>query len=154
MAGAPELTDEELLHVARTANLGEVQQAQVAVQRADDFAVLEYAEEMVEDHSEAVSEAQEIEQEEGLVPEPNPVSQVLQNESTQILATLQTASDEEFDLVYMNSQVAVHQEVLTLLEDVLIPEADNVELEDYLLDMREDVQEHLQMAESIVDLLE
>lgn len=125
MAGAPALVDEEILHIARTANLGEVQQGQIAVQRADDPAVFDFADDMVDDHSEAVTEADDVATSEDLPPRSNPVSEMLQTESEQIVVTLQSASDEEFDLVYMNAQVTAHQDVLTLLDDALIPQTEN-----------------------------
>lgn len=50
---------------------------------------------------------------------------MLQTESDQIVVTLQGASDEEFDLVYVNAQVTAHQDVLTLLDDALIPQTEN-----------------------------
>lgn len=154
MAGAAALTDEEILHAARTANLGEVEQAQVALLRADDPLVVDFAEMMVDEHSEAVTAAQALADEEDLTPESNIVSQAVQFQSAQIISMLEAASDEEFDRVYMEAQVMVHEEVLTLLDDTLIPQADNAALESYLSGLEMHVSEHLEAAESIVETLE
>lgn len=152
--GAAELSDEEVLHAARTANLGEVEQAEIALMRADDPDVVEFAETMLEDHSEAASAAEELADVEDLTFRPNPVSAMLRAESNQIIAMLEAASDSEFDLVYMNAQVAAHEEVSMLLSNTLIPEAENAALESYLVNMRTHVSTHLASAESIVDSLE
>lgn len=154
MAGATALTDEAVLHVARTANIGEVDQAEVALLRADDELVVDFAELMIQEHSSAIAMAQSLADSEDLTPEANPLSQMLQADSSQTVLMLQAASDAEFDLVYMESQVTAHEEVLTLLDDTLIPEADNAALETYLLDLRVHVSEHLESAESIVEALE
>ena len=79
---------------------------------------------------------------------------MLRADSNQIVAMLEAASDSEFDLVYMNAQVAAHEEVSMLLTNSLIPEAENAALESYLLNMSTHVSMHLESAESIVDSLE
>lgn len=154
MAGAAALIDEEILHVARTANIGEVEQAQIAVMRSGDPLVLDFAEMMVQEHTSAIAMAQSLAAAEDLPPESNPISLMLQAESAQIIGTLQSASAEEFDLVYMESQVIAHEEVLTLLEDILILQTDNPALETYLSSLRTHVSDHLASAESIVETLE
>ncbi len=154
MAGAAALVDEELLHAARTANIGEVDQAEVALLRADDPLVVDFAEMMVAEHSSAIAMAQSLADSEDLTPKSNPISRMLQAESEQVILTLEAASDEEFDLVYMESQVTAHEEVLALLEDTLIPQADNAALETYLSTLRVHVAEHLESAETIIEALE
>lgn len=154
MAGAAALTDEEVLHAARTASIGEVEQAEVALLRADDPLVVDFAELMVAEHSSAIAMAQSLADSEDLTPEQNPISQMLQANSAQIILELEAASDDEFDRVYMESQVVAHEEVLTLLDDTLIPQADNAALETYLMGTRTHVSEHLESAESIVETLE
>ena len=122
MAGAAVLMDEEILHAARTANMGEVEQAEIALMRADDADVLDFAEMMVDEHSDAVTSANDLAEAEDLDPAPNPVSQMLRSDSERIIMMLEDADDAEFDLVYMNAQVMAHQEVLMLLDDTLIPQ--------------------------------
>ena len=154
MAGAAALSDEEVLHAARTASIGEVEQAEVALLRADDPLVVDFAELMVAEHSSAIALAQSLADSEDLTPEQNPISRMLQSDSERIILELEAASDEEFDRVYMESQVAAHEEVLALLDDTLIPQADNTALETYLMSTRTHVSEHLESAESIVDTIE
>src|SRR5690606_30939147 len=91
---------------------------------------------------------------EDLVLTTNPVSQMLQDESQEIIMMLDTATDEEFDLVYMHSQVTAHQRVLEVLSDQLLTQADNSELDSYLMQMQTSVEEHLESAEAIVEELE
>lgn len=154
MAGAAALTDEAVLHAARTASIGEVEQAEVALLRADDPLVVDFAELMVAEHSSAIALAQSLADSEDLTPEQNPISRMLQADSARIILELEAANDEEFDRVYMESQVTAHEEVLILLDDTLIPQADNAALETYLMSTRTHVSEHLESAESIVETLE
>lgn len=154
MAGAPVLLDEEILHIVRTANLGEVDQAEIAVVRADDADVVDFAQTMVEDHGDGAEAAEALAEAEDLTLQPNSVSAMLRAESMATVGLLQSASDEEFDLVYMDAQVAAHTEVLSLLEDTLIPQADNPALEAFLVETRTHVSEHLESAESILEALE
>lgn len=154
MAGAAPLSDDEVLHVIRTANLGEVEQAEIALMRADDPDVLEFAETMLEEHTLGVEAAELLAQAEELTFRPNPVSTALRGEAMVTMGLLQVASDDEFDRVYMDVQVAAHAQLLTLLEDTLIPQADHPGLQTYLSVTKVLVGEHLESAESIAEALE
>ena len=146
MAGAAFLMDGEILHAVRTANMGEVEQSEIAVTRGDD----EFAQMMVDEHSAAVAAADDLADAQGITPQPNSVSQDLQSESERIITMLEAAQGDAFDLVYLNAQVTAHQEVLALLDDTLIPQADNVALAEFLTDTRTNVSNHLVLAEALL----
>lgn len=150
MAGAAFLMDGEILHAVRTANMGEVEQSEIAVTRGDDDDVREFAQMMVDDHSAAVAAADDLADAQGITPQPNSVSQDLQSESERIITMLEAAQGDAFDLVYLNAQVTAHQEVRALLDDTLIPQADNVALAEFLTDMRTHVSNHLVLAEALL----
>jgi putative membrane protein len=104
---------------------------------------------MVTEHGAALATGSTLAQEIGLTS--NPISVDLQMESATIVAQLQAAPEAEFDELYIASQVAVHQQVLGLLDEELIPQADNEELSEYLDTIRASVAAHLEEAEDLLD---
>ena len=152
--GRVSLTDEQILHVALTANIAEVEQAQVAIERASSSQVQDFAEMMMEAHSTAVKEANTLFADEQVTPADSDTSEMLQAQSGDMVSTLNAAADEAFDLVYMNGQVALHEQVLDILNRQLIPQADNAALDSYLTALQVDVATHLAQAEDLVEQLE
>jgi putative membrane protein len=150
---AASLSDPQVLDVAITANAGEVSQAEIAVMRANAEEVRTFAEMMLEDHSAATADAATLGEEEGITPATNPVSNNLRTKAMATVALLEDASEEDFDRVYMESQVMAHQEVLAMLNAQLIPQADSAALTAFLTDMRNKVQAHEQEAEEILNEL-
>jgi putative membrane protein len=150
---AASLSDPQVLDVAITANAGEVSQAEIAIMRANAEEVRTFAEMMLEEHSAAAADAATLGEEEGITPATNPVSNNLRTKAMATVSLLEDASEEDFDRVYMESQVMAHQEVLAMLNAQLIPQADNAALTAFLTDMRNKVQAHEQEAEEILNQL-
>lgn len=150
------LTDPEILHVVIVANTGEVEQGQIAEKSAQTPEVQAFAEMMIEHHSAGKAEAVALAEQLDLTPDGNPVSSMLQAKSDQIVMTLEAAADmpDTFDQVYMESQVMVHAEVLTLIDEVLLPQAEEEDVAALLTMMRAQVQTHLEEAETILEELE
>lgn len=149
-----ELTDGEILQVVETANAGEVEQGELAAGRAQDAAVVAFAELMVTEHNAALEDGEDVAADTGIEPEESSLSQMLAAESDATIATLEETDEAEFDLAYMQAQVTVHQKVLALLDERLIPQADDEALVTYLEDVRTHVENHLSEAEDIVADLE
>lgn len=145
------LNDGQVLHVTATMNQGEIDQATVALARAAADDVRQFAALMLAEHGDALEAATELGEELGLVE--NLVSARLQDESAAIVNQLESASDAEFDALYMHSQVTVHARVLTLLDEQLIEQAGDEELVTYLESLRASVSEHFDLAAEIADEL-
>ncbi len=149
--GAAELTDARILHIVITANTGEIAEGQLALTRATAAAVLSFADEMVTEHGAANTDANALAADQAITPETNPVSEMLAQKSTETVAELTAVATAEFDVAYMEAQVAAHTEVLALIEDQLLPEADNAELVTFLGSIRNHVAAHLIDAETTLD---
>jgi predicted outer membrane protein len=74
--------------------------------------------------------------------------------SSSLVSQLQAAAEPAFDEFYVTSQVVVHQQVLAILDEELIPEADNADLMEYLDTVRDSVAAHLQVAEELLEELD
>ena len=77
----------------------------------------------------------------------------LRRQSDATVAEL-TAATAEVDLLYMETQVAVHTKVLETLDAILLPSADDTDLKAELEATRDEVKAHLDHAQEILDELQ
>jgi predicted outer membrane protein len=145
------LTDARILHVIITVNNGEVAEGQLALTRATDPSVVSFADEMVMEHGSANTEANTLATEQAITPETNPISEALAQQSSETVAELTAVDAAAFDVAYMESQVTAHTEVIALIEDQLLPEAENAALITFLGDIRDHVEAHLFDAETTLE---
>src|SRR5262245_28300196 len=82
------LTEAQVLEVARLINQGEVDQGQLALQRATDADARAFAQQMVDAHSGAVQRLNALATQLGQQPTPSPLSEKLQAHGQQALASL------------------------------------------------------------------
>jgi putative membrane protein len=143
------LSDEEIASVALTANMGEVQQNMIALMRAQSADARNYAQDMVDMHSAALERETALATSIMLTPADNPIAVMLRSDSDRVVETLQSAPADEFDPIYLRSQVDVHQNVLNLIETVLQPSAQAEPLKQELTLMRETVSAHLERARGL-----
>lgn len=142
--GVPELDDAAIAQVVMTVNLGEIQQGQLAQQQASRTEVREYADRMVQEHTQANSELETALQTLGITPRESPLSRQLAAEANQALEILRTASaGEDFDRAYMDLQVAMHAKTLFLMDTVILPRIQQQELRELARMARGQVQTHL-----------
>jgi putative membrane protein len=147
------LNDARILHVVITVNNGEVSEAQLALTRATAPAVTSFADEMATEHGAAITEANALATAEAITPEDNPRSAALAQHSAETVTELTAVDAAAFDMAYMQAQVTAHEEVLTLIDEELIPQADNAALLTFLSSLRAEVNAHLVDAEVTLDSL-
>lgn len=151
-AGA-NLSDSQIAGVMRAANAGEVEQGELAVDRAENAEVDTFAMMMVEMHTDANERLDELLSDENLSSASSTVSEQLTMDSMAIIDMLEDESGAAFDLAYMQAQRTVHAAVLEIIDSTLLPSVDNDALRDELEAMRDTVNEHLERAEEILDAL-
>jgi len=145
---AAELSDPQIAAVTSTANAGEGAQANAARPKLTQPDAQAFADMMVAMHTAAQTRQATLLMQKGITPQENPVSTQLKQESDAIVAQL-SAATAPVDLAYMEAQVMVHQKVLTTLDTVLIPSADDAQLKAELTTSRGEVSAHLSMAQAI-----
>lgn len=143
------LTDAEILQIAIVANDGEVAEGELAIAKASHDTVKAFAQDMIDDHTVAAADARALATTTGITPMPSTVSTALQAQAEATVAALNTIGQPAFDSAYMAAQVNAHQSVLVLVNDGLLPQADNANLRAYLLSMRTSVGAHLAAATQI-----
>lgn len=143
------LNDAQIVSVLHTANMGEITQGQIALQKAQRAQVRSFAQQMVAEHTQNDQKGQAWAASMAMTPQANHVSMKLQEASDDVVMKLNKASAQDFDKTYMESQVKVHKMVLQTIDKKLLPSAQSADLRNHLTMTRAAVTMHLQMAEQI-----
>jgi putative membrane protein len=148
MASRPN-SDPHIVGIVATANQGEIEQGNAAASRATNADVRAFAQMMVADHTTALSAVRDTSARAGITPADNDTTAALQRTSRETITNLATYSGAEFDRQYMQTQINLHQWLLTALDQHLIPMAANRDLKSLLETQRVSVAAHLEQARAI-----
>ena len=145
----PALSDEQILHVAHTANTGEIEQAKLAQSKAKDARVKKLAAMMLKDHTEADAKGTAIAKKANLTPAANPTSASLESDAQSATASMKSLTGADFDKAYVDIQVKEHQAVLDTIDQKLLPAAKNADVKAFLSEVRPKIAMHLQHAQDV-----
>ena len=143
------LTDGQIASVMIEANTGEIAAASVALAKATSPAVASFAALMVTDHTAANGRLAGILQQQSITLGESAVRQTLAMQAAQTVSSLIATWPGAFDPAYVSSQIAMHTTVLQLLDDQLIPYAQNGALKAELQMERTTVMNHLTAAQQL-----
>jgi len=146
---ASALTDGQILQVVHTANLGEVEQAKVALSKTKDARVRKLAQAMVRDHTQADKKGMALAKKANLEREPSPASESIASDADGVTRSLRAEPGPDFDRDYVDAQIREHQSVLAVLDQKLAAGMTSDELKTYLAEVRAAVAAHLQHAQEL-----
>jgi putative membrane protein len=146
--GAP-MDDGQIVAALEAANRSEVEQAREAERRTKNARVSQFAREMVHDYRAADDRLAELNEKDGIAPHSNPIAEQLRANGAQLMLTLRSSSDADFDKAFVDAQVTEHDQVLELLDVKLIPRAQNADLTNKLREIRSKVAVHLSVARAL-----
>jgi putative membrane protein len=150
----PALSDDQILQVVHTANAGEIEQAKLAQSKAKDARVKKLAAMMVKDHTEADGKDMTVAKKASLKLSPSPTSTSLESDAHGATATLKSESGADFDKGYVDTQVKEHQAVLDMIDQKLEPNAKNMDVKAFLVEVRTKVAMHLAHAQDLQTALQ
>lgn len=148
-AGAQPLGDAKIAAIVDVANQGEVQQAELARERAAQPEVLGFATAMIAGHGAAAREQSQLLEQRGIEPEFSAIAEGLMDRSMETQEALRGLRGPAFDRAYMQAQLDQHRDLLRMLDEQLIPSADDPRYRAYLEQLRAEVAQHLTHAERI-----
>jgi putative membrane protein len=152
-AQAAKLNDAQIAHIAYTAGNIDVAAAKQALAKSKDNAVLDFANEMVRDHTAVNDKALALVKKLNVTPQDNPTSQSLSKDAKAKLASFAKLNGKAFDKAYVDNEVAYHKTVNGALETQLIPGAQNPELKGLLQTGLKLFKEHQAHAEHLAATL-
>lgn len=139
------LSDQQIAAITDDVNSAEIDQAQLARNRAQDPRIKSFAALMIKQHTEAKGRQLQL----ALKPAVSPLSTRLERDASETLKTLESASNSEFDIAYINALIFEHQKVADTIDRDLMPSAKSPELKAYLADLKPTVEAHLRRAREI-----
>ena len=144
-------TDANVVDVLTVANQGEVDYSQIAVEKATNAGVKEYAKLMVKDHGAMVEAVKGLATKLNVMPASNDKANSLKEEVTKDINDLNGKTvGKDFDVEFMEEQVDMHQETLDLLND-LDSRTTNADLKAAIAEAKPKVQAHLDQAKALKD---
>lgn len=108
--------------------------------------ILRFAETMASDHKAVIDQAVVLVKKLGVTPKDNTVSKKLASDSEKTKKLLRSKSGAAFDKAYIDNEVAYHKAVISTVESLLIPQANNKELKDLLQNVVPTLKTHLEHA--------
>jgi putative membrane protein len=139
----PNNTDRAFIDAAAIGGMAEIELGRLAEQKGQNEAVRGFARRMIEDHGKANDQLSGLAKEDGI-----DVPDKLDQEHKAVRDRLEAANGAEFDLAYVEGQVADHQKTVQLLE-YEIGSGQDVELKSFASDTLPVVLEHLRAAQEI-----
>jgi putative membrane protein len=151
-AGDAPFTDANIVALLDEANQADSAAGALAVTKATNKAVKDFARLMMGEHHALREQGQQLAKRLKVTPEPpanDPVKALAQNETA---ALESTPKGPEFDRVYMEQEIAAHKAVLDLAENAH-GQAQNEQLKALIEQAKPVIQKHLDQAEKIRDQL-
>lgn len=143
------LDDAQITAVTSAANTGEIEMAELAKKNATNGDVKTFAAMMITHHKEAETKGKTVATKAKITPADNETATHLKSDVSTTIDSLKTQKGKDFDKAYMESQVKAHKDVLDIIDNKLIPAAQNADLKTHLADVRKSVAMHLAKAEEI-----
>ncbi|HEY4109118.1 DUF4142 domain-containing protein [Puia sp.] len=145
----PKLSDPEIASVAVVANQNDIGYAEIAQKKSKDAEILKFAQTMSNDHKAVIAQAVALVKKLNVTPKDNAVSQKLLADAAKERKSLEGMSGKAFDKAYIDNEVAYHKAVISAVEGLLVPQAQNAELKGLLQKVVPTLKAHLAHAEMV-----
>ncbi len=142
-------SDPQIAQIVLSANSGDSARGVLAQRKATNADVKGFGQLMIVDHGRLNKETVSLAKKLNVTPQPSTADSDLINKVQGMTQALQGKSGMDFDSTYIDQEVAIHQLVLTDLDNTLIPSARNARLKALLRSARTVVVTHLTRARQI-----
>jgi putative membrane protein len=143
------INDAQIAAIVVAANQVDIDAGQFAATKTTSNDVKAFANTMVTDHTAVNKSAVDLVTKLKVSPEENDTSRSLTAGGQENLAHLRSLKGKAFDKAYVDHEVAYHEQVITALDTVLIPNAQNAELKALLVKVRPAFEAHLGHAKNL-----
>jgi putative membrane protein len=144
------VSDAEIAAIVVTANRIDAELGDFAVERASQSEVKQFGRTMATDHRAVNQAAGELVARLKVTPVEGAVSQKLEADAASFRSELSGKTGAAFDHAYIAHEVDYHKAVIAAVDQLLIPNADNIELKNMLVSVRPALVAHLEHAEQLL----
>ena len=146
---AAPLDEARAVDVLGTLNGGEISLARYALTRATAPDVRDLAQMMIDQHTEVQANVADWAATASVAAQSNEVSTTVDASVATVRAQLEATPAQSFDAAYAQSQVSLHRDALTILDERLIPGAHDASFRALLTTIRAGIATHLAHATAI-----
>jgi putative membrane protein len=148
------LEDGQITELLGSVNTIQVSLGTLAVERALDPEVRNYAQTLVTMHNAAQARQTAVIEALTLMQAPSKLSEAIETEATATRNQLQNATAIQFDFAFVSEQVRLHTQVLEAIDEQLLPSVTAEALRAELVVTRTDVEAHLTEARRLLTTLD
>ncbi|MBV9557703.1 MAG: DUF4142 domain-containing protein [Pseudolabrys sp.] len=141
--------DAQIAHIAYTAGLADIANAEQAMKKSQNKDVRAFAQDMLRDHKAVNDQALALVKKLNVTPQDNDTSKAIAKGQSDKRAEMEKLNGAAFDKAYAANEVAYHKTVNGALQSTLIPSASNAELKSLLETGLKIFQGHQQHAEHV-----
>ena len=145
----PVPTEPQIAGIVISANSESVENAVIAREKAKNTEVKMYALTVINEHRAANKAAGELAESLKISPEENETTRTIKQSTQKTRFKLKRLTGAAFDKAYINGEVELHQMMLDLIDQSLIPSAKNPDLKWLLKNDRPLVEAHLERAKEL-----
>ena len=142
-------TDPQIVGIVVAANDIDINSGKLAMTKAHNKQVRDFAHEMVSDHTAVQKSVMELGAKLQVTPAESEAQASLRKQAEETMTKLKGLSGKAFDKAYIDNEVAYHSAVIHEVSTVLIPDAQNAELKSALQGAAPMFQGHLEHAKMI-----
>lgn len=146
-------TDPQIVGIVVTANNIDIQYAKIALSKSKNKEVLEFAHQMVRDHSTLQKSVFALGAKLHVTPADSATEASLKSQAEKTTAKLKALKGKAFDKAYIDNEIAFHKQVIDATNSVLVPNAKNAELKGALQNAVPLFQGHLEHAQQVASTL-
>lgn len=143
------LSDGEIAEIMEVANDAEIDMAKAAKSKSESGAIKDYAEHMINEHKKNMKDGKKVTKDADIKTKSNGDAKTLKENSKSKISDMKKKKGPDFDRAYIDSQVEMHQQMLTDLNEKFIPQAQNPEYRNFLTTTKTHVEQHLAKAKEI-----
>jgi len=149
-ATATEMGDDaEALAIVMAIDRNEINAAEAAQGKELSQPVMDYATMLEQEHTANLNKAQNLSQTLNVTTNETTEVQNLQQKGEDMLAKLNPLNGNEFEREYISSMIQGHQDALNMIDNQLLPSADNDQVRSFLNETRQAVAMHLERAQQL-----
>lgn len=152
-ATAPALSDANIAAIVVAANNIDIKAGKLAQNTTHNADVKGLGDMMVRDHTAVNQQAVDLVTKLKVTPQDNDLSKKLTADAEKTYAGLKAKSGADFDRAYVANEIGYHEAVISVVETMLIPGAQNAELKALLQQVLPALQAHLAHAKHVQSLL-
>jgi putative membrane protein len=146
---AAALTDANIAAIVVAANNIDIKEGKLAEKKSDKPDVKGFGEMMVRDHESVNQQATDLVTKLGVKPVDNDTSKGLKKDAEKTYDELKAKKGSDFDHAYIANEIAYHEAVIGVVQNTLIPNAQNAELKSLLQAVLPALQAHLDHAKHV-----